>query len=364
MNFEQHGSKATRFGFGEALVELGERDERIVVLGGDITGSVMTNYFKERFPDRFFSIGIAEQNATTIAAGLALSDKIPFFASYGAFCALRNADQLRISVCYNEANVKIGGGHSGISVGPDGATHQVLEDIAFLHALPHMTMVVPCDYLEAKKATIALGQMVGPAYIRFGREAVPSFTTEETPFRLGKAETYREGNDVAIIACGWMVWESLLAAERLAKEGIQARVINVHTIKPIDTETIAQAARECGAVVTAEEHQIWGGLGSIVSQIVVKNAPVPMEFVGVTDTFGGSGKPDELMKAFGLTQDEVYNSVKKVLKRRSGEWNQLQQVTEVGFEGQHPANYPKPGVVFPIEQLIEADKKGAEETMA
>jgi transketolase len=277
---------------------------------------------------------------------------------------LRNADQLRISVCYNEANVKIGGGHSGISVGPDGATHQVLEDIAFLHALPHMTMVVPADYLEARKATVAVGEMVGPAYVRFGREAVPSFTTEDTPFTLGKAETFREGNDVAIIACGWMVWESMLAAERLAKEGIQARVINVHTIKPIDTETIAKAARECGAVVTAEEHQIWGGLGSIVAQIVAKNAPVPMEFVGVTDTFGGSGKPDELMKTFGLTQDEVYNSVKKVLKRRSGEWNQFQLVTEVGFDGEHPANYPKPGTVFPIEELIEADKKASEETVA
>lgn len=364
MNFEQQGSKATRFGFGEGLVVLGERDERIVVLGGDITGSVLTSLFKEKFPDRFFSIGIAEQNATTIAAGLALSDKIPFFASYGAFCALRNADQLRISVCYNEANVKIGGGHSGISVGPDGATHQILEDVAFLRALPHMTLVVPCDYLEARKATIAIGEMVGPAYIRFGREPVPSFTREETPFRLGKAETFREGNDVAIIACGWMVWESLMAAEMLAKEGIQARVINMHTIKPIDTETIVKAARECGAVVTAEEHQIMGGMGSAVAQVVVKNAPVPMEFVGVTDTFGGSGNPTELMKAFGLTAQDVYNSVKKVLKRRAGEWNQIQTMTEVGFEGEHPQNYPKPGTVFPLADLIEQDRKAEEEQAA
>lgn len=361
MSFQQNGSKATRFGFGEALVELGERDERIVVLGGDITGSVMTNYFKDKFPDRFFSMGIAEQNATTVAAGLALSGKVPFFASYGAFCALRNADQLRISVCYNEANVKIGGGHSGISVGPDGATHQILEDIAFLRALPHMTLVVPCDYLEAKKATIAIGEMYGPAYIRFGREPVPSFTTEETPFRLGKAEVFREGNDVAIVATGWMVWEALVAAEELAKEGIEARVINLHTIKPIDTETIATAARECGAIVTAEEHQIMGGMGSAVAQIVVKNTPVPMEFVGVTDSFGGSGKPDELMKAFGLTSADVYNSVKKVLKRRAGEWDEVQTMIQVGFEGQQPTLYPKPGVTFPIADLIEADRK-AEET--
>lgn len=358
-----YGSKATRFGFGEGLAELGERDERIVVLGGDITGSVLTSLFKEKFPDRFFSMGIAEQNATTVAAGLALSGKVPFFASYGAFCALRNADQLRISVCYNEANVKIGGGHSGISVGPDGATHQVLEDIAFLHSLPHMTLVVPCDYLEAKKATIAIGEMVGPAYIRFGRESTPMFTTEETPFRLGKGEVFRQGNDVAIIACGPMVWEGLVAAQELAKEGIEARVINIHTIKPLDEEIIAQAARECGAIVTAEEAQIIGGFGSAVAQAVVKNHPVPMEFVGVTDTFGGSGTPTELMKAFGLTSSDIYNSVKKVLMRRSGQWNGFQRMTEVGMEGEHPTNYPKPGVVFPIEELIEADRQAAEQTV-
>lgn len=361
MPLEQHGAKATRFGFGEGLVELGEQDERVVVLGGDITGSVMTNLFKDRFPDRFFSMGIAEQNATTIAAGLALSGKVPFFASYGAFCALRNADQLRISVCYNEANVKIGGGHSGISVGPDGATHQILEDIALLRALPHMTMVVPCDYLEAKKATLAVGRMVGPGYIRFGREPVPSFTTEETPFTLGKAEVFREGTDVAIIATGCMVWESLVAAEELAKEGISARVINLHTIKPIDTETIARAARECGAIVTAEEHQIMGGMGSAVAQVVVKNAPVPMEFVGVTDTFGGSGNPNELMAAFGLTSGDVVNSVRKVLKRRAGEWNEVQSMTQVGMPGEHPVGYPKPGTVFPIADLIEADRRAEAE---
>lgn len=364
MNFEQYGAKATRFGFGEGLVELGERDERIVVLGGDITSSVMTNYFKDRFPDRFYSMGIAEQNATTVAAGLALSGKIPFFASYGAFCALRNADQLRISVCYNEANVKIGGGHSGISVGPDGATHQILEDMAFLRALPHMTLVVPCDYLEARKATVAIGEMHGPAYIRFGRESVPSFTREDTPFRLGKAETFREGNDVAIIATGCMVWESLVAAEELAKEGIQARVINMHTIKPIDTEAIVKAARECGAVVTAEEHQIMGGMGSAVAQVVVKNMPVPMEFIGVADTFGGSGKPDELMAAFGLTAQDVYNGVKKVLKRRNGELNDIQTMTDTSFEGHRSPGYPKPNELFPLEALIEADKKMEEPAAA
>ncbi|MBX7156075.1 MAG: transketolase family protein [Bacteriodetes bacterium] len=310
------GMKPTRFGFGEGLVELGTRHDNVVVLGGDITGSVMTSLFKEKFPERFFSIGIAEQNATTIATGLALSGKIPFFASYGAFCALRNADQLRISVCYNEANVKIGGGHAGISVGPDGATHQVLEEVAFLRTLPHMTMIVPADFEEAKKATIAMGEMVGPAYIRFGRSPVPMFTTADSPFVLGKANQLTDGNDVAILTNGWMVWESIVAAQELAKRGIKARVINVHTVKPIDVEAIVTAARECGCIVTAEEHQVHGGLGGAVAEVVCKNSPVPMEFVGVKDSFGGSGEPEELMEKFGLTWKEIYASALVAMERR------------------------------------------------
>ncbi len=323
------GMKPTRFGFGEALVVLGERNPNVVVLGGDITGSVMTSYFKEKFPERFFSIGIAEQNATTIAAGLALSGKIPFFASYGAFCALRNADQLRISVCYNEANVKIGGGHAGISVGPDGATHQVLEEVSFLRALPHMTMVVPCDYLEAKKATIACGEMVGPAYIRFGRSPVPLFTTDDTPFELGKAIQLREGSDVAILANGAMVWEALTAATELAKKGVQARVLNVHTVKPIDVQAITNAARDCGCIVSAEEHQVHGGLGAAIAEVVVKNAPVPMEFVGVKDSFGGSGEPEELMEKFGLTWKEIYASALVAIERRDKGSSGFRKLSEV-----------------------------------
>lgn len=310
------GQKPTRHGFGHGLLTLGERYDNVVVLGGDITGSVMTSFFKEKFPDRFFSIGVAEQNATTIAAGLALSGKIPFFASYGAFCAFRNADQLRISVCYNEANVKIGGGHAGISVGPDGATHQVLEEVSFLRTLPHMTMLVPCDYEEARKATIAMGEKVGPAYIRFGRSPVPQFTTEATPFEIGKALVMREGNDVAIVACGALVWEAMLAAEELAKRGIAARVINSPSIKPFDVETVVQAAQECGAVVTAEEHQIHGALGGAVAEVLAKNYPVPVEFVGVKDTFGGSGEPEELMQKFGLTWKEIYASALVAMERR------------------------------------------------
>lgn len=310
------GSKPTRFGFGDGLVDLGERHSNVVVLGGDITGSVLTSLFRDRFPDRFFSIGIAEQNATTIAAGLALSGKIPFFASYGAFCAFRNADQLRISVAYNEANVKIGGGHAGISVGPDGATHQVLEEVSFLRTLPHMTLIVPGDYEEARKATIAMGEMVGPAYIRFGRSPVPMFTTADTPFILGKANQITDGDDVAIIANGALLWEAVLASEELAKKGIKARVINVHTVKPFDFEAVTNAARECGCIVTAEEHQVHGGLGGAVAECCGKNAPVPIEFVGVKDSFGGSGEPEELMIKFGLTWREIYASALVAMERK------------------------------------------------
>ncbi len=315
--FDLKGKKPTRHGFGEGLVELGERYDNVVVLGGDITGSVMTSYFKEKFPERFFSIGIQEANATTIAVGLALSGKIPFFSSYSAFAAFRNTDQLRISVCYNDANVKIGGGHSGITVGPDGATHQSLEEVSLLRALPNMTLLVPCDFMEAKKATIAMGEMVGPAYIRFGRSAVPYFTDENTPFEIGKAQVFREGKDVAIIANGLMVWDALLAAEELEKrKGISARVINNPSIKPIDVETLTDAARECGAIVTAEEHQVYGGLGSAVAEVVVKNHPVPMEFIGVKDRFGASGEPDELKEIFGLTWQQIYASALLAMERR------------------------------------------------
>ena len=323
------GSKPTRHGFGEGLLELGERYDNVVVLGGDITGSVMTQWFKDKFPDRFFSIGIAEQNATTIAAGLALSGKIPFFASYGAFCALRNADQLRISVAYNEANVKIGGGHAGISVGPDGATHQVLEEVAYLRTLPHMTMIVPADFDEAKKATIAIGEMVGPAYIRFGRSPVPMFTTTDTPFAIGKAQVFREGTDVAIIACGALVWEALLAAKELANKGIQARVINSPSIKPFDFETVTQAARDCGCIVTAEEHQVHAGLGGAVAECTAKNFPVPIEFVGVKDSFGGSGEPEELMEKFGLTWREIYASALVAMDRRDKGSSGVRQIKDV-----------------------------------
>ncbi len=314
--FEMTGKKATRFGFGEGLVVLGEKYDNVVVLGGDITGSVMTSYFKDKFSERFFSMGITEATATLVATGLALSGKIPFFATYGAFASCRNTDMLRISCAYNDANVKIGGGHAGISVGEDGATHQALEEIAIIRVLPNMTLVVPCDFLETKKATIAVGEMYGPAYIRFGRVDVPSFTREDTPFEIGKAQTFKDGNDAAVIACGPMVWEALQAAYELENEGVNMRVINMSTIKPIDRTAIVKAAKECGAIVTAEEHQITAGLGGAVSEVLAQEIPTPLEFVGVKDMFGGSGKADELMKHFGLTSADIKAAVRKVLSRK------------------------------------------------
>ncbi|MCK5741233.1 MAG: transketolase family protein [Chlorobi bacterium] len=327
---EVSGKKPTRHGFGEGLVELGDKHDNVVVLGGDITGSVMTSYFKEKFPERFFSIGIAEANATTIATGMALSGKIPFFSSYSAFAAFRNTDQLRISVCYNNANVKIGGGHSGITVGPDGATHQALEELSLLRAMPNMTLIVPCDFLETKKATIAIGEMYGPAYLRFGRSAVPMITNADTPFEIGKANVLNDGDDIALVACGLLVYPALQAAEQLEKNhGIKARVINNHTIKPMDVETITKAAVECGCIVTAEEHQVYGGLGAAVAETVVKNAPVPMEFVGIKDTFGSSGEPEELQEIFGLNWQGIYASALKALERKKTGNIAVRKLTEL-----------------------------------
>jgi len=311
------GNKPTRTGFGEALALQGEKDERIVVVGADVTGSVLTSFFAKKFPERFFSMGIAEQNATTVAVGLALSGKIPFFSCYAVFATFRNADQVRISVCYNNANVKIAGGHSGVTVGPDGATHQALEDITLMRSLPNMTIVVPCDYDQAQKATIAIAEMNGPAYIRLSRANVPMFTDENASFELGKADILQDGTDVVIIACGSLVWESLVAAEELQKNhNISAAVINCHTIKPIDTETITEYARKCGAVVSAEEHQICGGLGSAVAEVLVKNYPVPMEFIAMQDRFGESGEPDELLKYFGFDAENIIKAVLKVIARK------------------------------------------------
>jgi transketolase len=263
-------------------------------------------------------MGIAEQNQMCIAAGLSLAGKVPFVTNYGVFLAGRAWDQIRTTVCYNNLNVKLGGAHGGISVGADGATHQALEEIAVMRCLPNMTVVVPTDSIETRKATLASMQINGPVYIRFGREKVPVVTAEGTPFEIGKAYCCRDGSDVAIIACGAMVYESLVAAEKLAKEGISAAVVNNHTIKPIDKETIIEVAQKTGAVVTAEEHQVMGGMGSAVLEVLAQNCPVPVKMIGVMDRFGESGEPDILMKEFGLVSDNIVEAVKDVLKVKKG----------------------------------------------
>jgi transketolase len=311
--------RKTREGFGHGLVDLGERDPNVVVLVGDLSESTMVHFFAKRFPERFIQVGIAEQNMMCIAAGLAASGKIPYLATYGAFAAFRSADQVRVTVCYSNLPVKIGGAHGGISVGPDGATHQVMEEMAYMRALPNMTLIVPSDYWETRKATIAAHDVPGPVYIRFGREDVPVVTEETTPFTVGRGITMRDGADLTIVACGIMVAEALDAAETLGREGVEARVINLATLKPIDREILTLAARETGAIVTAEEHQVHGGLGGAVAEVIVRTCPVPMEFVATMDRFGQSGKPRELMEAFGLTSHEIVSAARRVLQRKRHE---------------------------------------------
>jgi transketolase len=306
----------TRNGFGEALIELGDKDENVVVLTGDLAESTRVLNFAKKFPDRFVECGVAEQNMMGIAAGLALAGKTAFVSSYATFSPGRSWDQLRVAVAYSESNVKVAGAHTGISVGPDGATHQALEDIAITRVLPNMTVVVPCDSLETKKATLALGRMKGPAYFRFAREKTPVMTTEETPFMIGKAAIFKEGKHVALIGSGPVLYNGLAAALELEKEGISVLVINNHTIKPIDVETITWAAKLTGAVVTVEEHQVMGGCGSAVAEVLAQHYPVPMEMVGVQNHFGESGEPLELIEKYGMDKDSIKAAIKKVLKRK------------------------------------------------
>ncbi len=308
--------RKTREGFGRALVALGERDPRVVVLVGDLSESTMVSFFAERFPERFIEVGVAEQNMTGIAAGLAAMGKIPFFATYGAFASCRAADQVRVTVAYSDLNVKIGGAHGGISVGPDGATHQAMEEISIIRSIPNMSVIVPCDYWETYKATLAAAAHPGPVYLRFGREDVPVVTAEDTPFTFGRGEVFAEGRDLTIVACGVMVYEALRARETLLERGVEARVVDLHTVKPIDRPLLERCARETGALVTAEEHQVNGGLGGAVAEVVVQTCPAPMELVAVHDRFGQSGKPAELMEAFGLTARDIVAAAGRVLERK------------------------------------------------
>ncbi len=309
----------TRNGYGEGLVQAGEENENVVALCADLSGSTRTQVFSDKFPERFVQMGIGEQSMASVASGMAAEGKIPFLASYAMFSPGRNWEQIRTTICYNDSNVKIVGAHAGVSVGPDGATHQAVEDIAITRVIPNMTVVVPCDSIETKKATLALAKAKGPAYLRFAREKTPVFTTEDTPFEIGKAEVFytsKKSPKVSVIACGPLVYKALLAAKELEEEGIGVEVINNHTIKPIDEKTICESAKRSGTVVSVEEHQINGGLGSAVAEVLAKNCPVPMEFVGVQDRFGESGEPEELIEKFGMGVESIKEAIRKVLKRK------------------------------------------------
>ncbi|MBI3627275.1 MAG: transketolase family protein [Candidatus Sungbacteria bacterium] len=311
--------KPTRNGYGEGLVKAGEADPNVVALCCDLTDSTRTQLFKEKFPDRFIEMGVAEQNMASVASGLAAVGKVPFIASYAMFSPGRNWEQIRTTICYNESNVKIAGAHAGVSVGPDGATHQAIEDLAITRVIPTMTVLSPCDVEEARKATIAAAKMKGPVYLRFAREKTPVFTTSETPFEIGKAQVFWDGPadniDVAIIGCGPLVHNAILAAAKLEAEAIAVRVINNPSVKPMDVRTIIEAAKAARAVVTVEEHQMAGGMGSAVAEILAQNCPVPIEFVGVADRFGESGEPAQLLEAFGLGVSHIVNVAKQVIER-------------------------------------------------
>lgn len=310
--------EAIRAGFGRGLLEAGKRDKNIVALCADLTMSTKMDEFAKAFPERFVEIGIAEQNMVTVAAGMALAGKTPFTSSYAAFSPGRNWEQIRTTICLNETNVKIVGGHAGVSVGPDGATHQMLEDIALMRVLPHMTVVVPTDAVEAAKATLALAHYRGPAYLRIAREKSPVITTDESPFSLAKAQILRHGSDATIVACGTMVYQALMAAEELArKHQLEVEVINAAVIKPLDTITIVSSARKTGAVLTVEEGQIIGGLGGAVAETLADHLPVPMARVGMHDRFGESGAPDELLEHFGLTAPHIATRLRGLIKRKA-----------------------------------------------
>ena len=306
----------TRDGYGKGVVEAGEKDQRIMVLCADLTESTRSEWFAKRFPDRFLELGVAEQNMATVAAGRANYGKIPFIASYAAFSPGRNYEQIRTTIALNNVPVIIVGAHAGVSVGPDGATHQMLEDIALMRALPNMTVIVPCDAIEARKATIALAKTGKPGYLRVGREKSPVVTMFETPFEIGKAQIMRPGKDVAIISCGILLHNALMAAEELAEEGIEATVINSPSVKPLDTHAILESAVTTGAIVTVEEHQIAGGFGSAVAELLAQHHPVPMEFIGMRNRFGESGNAGELIEHFGLGIIAIKEATKKLLKRR------------------------------------------------
>ena len=310
-------NKDTRSGFGEGLLEVGNRNQNAVALCADLTGSLKMNAFKDAFPERFFQVGIAEANMMGLAAGMTIGGKIPFTGTFANFSTGRVYDQIRQSIAYSEKNVKICASHAGLTLGEDGATHQILEDIGMMTMLPNMTVICPADFEQTKQATIAIAEMQGPVYLRFGRPKVPVFMDPRSPFEIGKVQTLMEGNDVTIIATGHLVWEALKAAQSLSTRGIRAEVLNVHTIKPFDEATVVASLKRTGCVVTAEEHQRNGGLGALVAQASAAHHAVPMEFVAVNDSFGESGTPDQLMEKYGLNSEAIIDRVDTVMRRAS-----------------------------------------------
>lgn len=311
------GNKDTRSGFGEGLAELGDENENVVALCADLTGSLKMNAFQNAHPNRFFQVGIAEANMMSLAAGMTIGGKIPFTGTFANFSTGRVYDQIRQSIAYSKKNVKICASHAGLTLGEDGATHQILEDIGMMRMLPNMTVVVPADFNQTKQATKAIADHDGPVYLRFGRPVMPIFIKPDTPFVIGKAQTIYEGSDVTIIACGHMVWKSIEAVEELKKKGISVDLINMHTIKPLDHSAILDSVRKTGCIVTAEEHMANGGLGEAVAQVLSRNYPCPQEFVAVNDSFGESGKPMDLMDKYGIGTSNIVSAVERVLERKA-----------------------------------------------
>ncbi|MDA1148543.1 MAG: transketolase family protein [Bacteroidetes bacterium] len=316
MKYTNQGSKDTRSGFGDAMTQLGRTNPNVVALCADLVGSLKIQPFIDENPERFFQIGIAEANMMGIAAGLTIGGKIPFTGTFANFSTGRVYDQIRQSIAYSGKNVKICASHAGITLGEDGATHQILEDIGMMKMLPHMVVINPCDYNQTKAATLAIADYKGPVYLRFGRPVVPNFTDSSAPFEIGKAVLLKEGTDVTLIATGHLVWEALLAADALEDQGISAEVLNIHTIKPLDDDAILASVRKTGCVVSCEEHNYLGGLGESVARVLSLNHPAPQEFVATNDTFGESGTPEELMKKYGLDAVAIEKAVQRVLKRK------------------------------------------------
>ncbi len=310
------GNKDTRSGFGVGLLEAGKKNENVVAMCADLIGSLKMDAFVAEFPERFFQAGIAEANMTGVAAGMTIGGKIPFIGTFAAFATGRVYDQIRQSVAYSNKNVKIAASHAGLTLGEDGATHQILEDIGLMKMLPNMVVINPCDFNQTKAATIAVAEYEGPVYLRFGRPSVANFTPENQKFEIGKALMLNEGADVTIFATGHLVWEAIQAGEKLAEKGIDAEIINIHTIKPLDAKAILKSVKKTNCVVTAEEHMLNGGMGDSIAQLLSRNYPTPIEMIGVNDTFGESGTPAQLLEKYGLNAENIIKAVEKVIARK------------------------------------------------